>query len=226
MIPWKQLDSTEIPNDGGLLRLYQRDEEFSIRIDNCELMNSRAHGSEEKLAELGCAALIKQAQPKVLIGGLGMGFTAAAALLHLGVNAQLEIAELLPAVVRWNREFIGHLAGHPLKDPRTRVREIDVAAIIKTSRQTFDAILLDVDNGPDGLTQKENDWLYSLEGLKAARRALKPGGTLAVWSAAPSKAFTDRLRKSGYKVREEQIRARGKGKGGRHTIWLAQSVTG
>ena len=221
MIPWKQLDSTDIPNDGGQLHLYQRDDEFSIRIDTCELMNSRAHGSEEKLAELGCAGLGKAERPRVLVGGLGMGFTAAAALLHLGVNAHLEVAELLPAVVRWNREYLGHLAGHPLKDPRTLIREIDVAAIIKTSTQQFDAILLDVDNGPDGLTQKENDWLYSSAGLSAAYQALKPGGVLAVWSAGSSAAFTGRLRKAGYKVREEQTRARGKGKGGRHTIWLA-----
>ncbi len=221
MIPWKQLDSTDIPNDGGQLHLYQRDDEFSIRIDNCELMNSRAHGSEEKLAELGCAGLGKTEQPRVLVGGLGMGFTAAAALLHLGVNAHLEVAELLPAVVRWNREYLGHLAGHPLRDQRTLIREIDVAAIIKTSTQLFDAILLDVDNGPDGLTQKENDWLYSIAGLNAAYRALKPGGVLAVWSAGSSAAFTGRLRKAGYRVREEQTRARGKGKGGRHTIWLA-----
>lgn len=221
MIPWKHLDSADIPNDAGQLHLYQRDEEFSIRINNLELMNSRAHGSEEKLAELGCAAFNTRNQPRVLIGGLGMGFTAAAALCHLGVDAQVEVAELLPAVVRWNREHIGHLAGHPLKDPRTRIREIDVAAIIKTSTQCYDAILLDVDNGPDGLTQKENDWLYANAGLRAAQRALKPGGILAVWSAAPSKAFTDRLRKVGFKVQEEQTSARGKGKGGRHTIWLA-----
>jgi len=221
MIPWKQLDSTDIPNDGGLLHLHQRDDEFSIRIGNCELMNSRAHGSEEKLAELGCAGLGTTERPRVLVGGLGMGFTAAAALNHLGVDASLEVAELLPAVVRWNREYLGHLAGYPLKDPRTLIREIDVAAIIKTSTQRFDAILLDVDNGPDGLTQKENDWLYSNAGLKTAYQALKAGGTLAVWSATPSAAFTTRLRKAGYKVREEQTSARGKGKGGRHTIWLA-----
>ena len=221
MIPWKQLDSTDIPNDGGKLHLHQRDDEFSIRIDHCELMNSRAHGSEEKLAELGCAGLGTVERPRVLVGGLGMGFTAAAALLHLGANACLEVAELLPAVVRWNREYLGHLAGHPLQDPRTLIREIDVAAIIKTSAQKFDAILLDVDNGPDGLTQKENDWLYSSAGLKATYQALKTGGTLAVWSAAPSTAFTSRLRKAGYMVREEQTSARGKGKGGRHTIWLA-----
>ena len=221
MIPWKQLDSADIPNDGGKLHLFQRAEEFSIRIDHCELMNSRAHGSEEKLAELGCAGLGTVERPRVLVGGLGMGFTAAEALRHLGVNASLEVAELLSAVVRWNREYLGHLAGHPLKDPRTQIREIDVAAIIKTSPQRFDAILLDVDNGPDGLTQKENDWLYSDAGLKTSYQALKPGGVLAVWSAAPSTAFTGRLRKAGYKVREEQTRARGKSKGGRHTIWLA-----
>lgn len=223
MIPWKQLDETNIPNDGGRLRLYQRDAEFSIRIDNCELMNSRAHGSEEQLAELSCANLNRLDRPRVLIGGLGMGFTAAAALQHLGVNARLEIAELLPAVVRWNREYLGHLAGYPLKDPRTEIHEIDVAAIIKTSLKTFDAILLDVDNGPDGLTQKENDWLYSNAGLKACIRTLKAGGILAVWSAAPCQAFTGRLHKAGFKVREEKIRAHGTGKGGRHIIWLAQS---
>ena len=221
MIPWKQLDRTEIPKGGGSLHLFQRDTEFSIRIDNCELMNSRAHGSEEKLAELGCAGLLSVTKSRVLVGGLGMGFTAAAALRHLGGDAQLEVAELLPAVVRWNREHLGHLAGFPLKDPRVMIREIDVAILIKSSSQAYDAILLDVDNGPDGLTQKENDWLYSNAGLKATCRALKPGGTLAVWSAAPSTPFTERLRKNGYKVKQEQASARAKGKGGRHTIWLA-----
>jgi spermidine synthase len=221
MIPWKQLDSTDIPNHGGKLRLLQRDREFSIRIDNCELMNSRAHGSEEKLAEWGCSALPNLAAPRVLIGGLGMGFTAAASLLQLGEHAQVEVAELLPAVVRWNRDYLGHLAGHPLQDPRLKIRELDVAALIKSSFGQFDAILLDVDNGPEGLTQKENDWLYSEAGLKTSYQALKAGGVLAVWSAAPSAAFSARLAATGFQVREEQTRARTQKKGGRHTIWLA-----
>jgi len=222
MIPWVLLDSTPTPDKSGELCLYQRDDEFSIRINNQELMNSRAHGSEEALAEFSCAKVARIRDPKVLIGGLGMGFTTAAALRHLGVEALVTIAELIPSVVNWNREYLGRLSGHPLRDKRISIRELDVASLIKIARESYDVIMLDVDNGPDALTQPENTWLYSAEGLQANLRALRSGGVLAVWSAKPSSEFTRKLKKTGFKVEEKQARARGAQGGSKHTIWLAQ----
>jgi spermidine synthase len=224
MKPWKLIDSSEIPAQGGEIRLYQRGEEFSIMLagGGGELMSSRKHGSEDALAELGCQHLSEHSRARVLIGGLGMGFTLAAALGLLGSDAEVIVAELIPAVVRWNREYLGHFAGEPLNDPRCRVSTGDVAAILQNERATFDAILLDVDNGPEGLTHHDNNWLYSLEGLQSAYAALRPNGVLAVWSAGPDSAFSKRLRQSGFKVRQEQVRAHGRSKGAKHTIWLAQ----
>lgn len=187
-----------------------------------ELMSSRKHGSEDALAELGCQHITEYAQARVLIGGLGMGFTLAAALQQLSDDAEVIVAELIPAVEQWNREHIGHVAGHPLNDPRCRVSIGDVAAIMQKERGAFDAILLDVDNGPEGLTHHDNNWLYSLEGLQGAFAALRPNGVLAVWSAGPDSAFPKRLRQIGFKVRQEQVRAHGRSKGAKHTIWLAQ----
>ncbi|HEX19831.1 MAG TPA: hypothetical protein ENG78_03305 [Acidiferrobacteraceae bacterium] len=224
MTPWVLLDSAEVPGNGGELRLYRRGDEFSIKIaGRGELMNSRVHGSEEALAELGCARLAGCANPRLLIGGLGMGFTLAAALRQLGDQAQLVVAELVPAVVAWNRGPLGKLAGYPLQDSRVTVREGDVARILKTGRQAYDAILLDVDNGPEGLTRKNNDWLYSIDGLGTAYEALRPQGVLAVWSAAPAQDFMQRLRKIGFEVEQVRVRARGK-KGSRHIIWFAKRV--
>ncbi len=224
MTPWVLLDSAEVPGNGGELRLYRRGDEFSIKIaGRGELMNSRVHGSEEALAELGCARLAGCANPRLLIGGLGMGFTLAAALRQLGDQAQLVVAELVPAVVAWNRGPLGELAGYPLQDSRVTVREGDVARILKTGRQAYDAILLDVDNGPEGLTRKNNDWLYSIDGLGTAYEALRPQGVLAVWSAAPAQDFMQRLRKIGFEVEQVRVRARGK-KGSRHIIWFAKRV--
>ena len=223
MKPWTLIDSTAIPADGGELRLYRRGEEYSIMIvGGGELMNTRMHGSEDALAELGCAHLSGQPAPRVLIGGLGMGFTLAAALAQLGADAEVIVAELIPAVVEWNREHLGRFAGHPLGDPRSRVSLGDVAALLKQERAAYDAILLDVDNGPEGLTHKENDWLYGSKGLAAAYTALRPGGVLAVWSAGPDHAFSERLRHTGFTVDEQRVRAHGKGKGARHTIWVAR----
>jgi spermidine synthase len=222
MIPWILLDSAQVPGNGGELRLYQRGDEFSIRIvGHGELMNSRVHGSEDALAEHTCARLVDGLKPRLLIGGLGMGFTLAAALRHVGDQAQVVVAELVPAVVAWNRGPLGEHAGHPLQDPRVTVREGDVARILKTEQQAYDAILLDVDNGPAGLTRKENDWLYSMNGLSAAYAALRPQGVLAVWSAGPDKAFMQRLRKVGFEVEEVRVRAHGS-KGARHIIWFAR----
>lgn len=222
MIPWVLLDSAQVPGNGGELRLYQRGDEFSIRIiGRGELMNSRVHGSEDALAEHTCARLNGGSNPRLLIGGLGMGFTLAAALRHIGDKAQVVVAELVPAVVAWNRGPLGAHAGHPLQDPRVTVREGDVARILKSEQQAYDAILLDVDNGPEGLTRKENDWLYGMNGLNAAYAALRPQGVLAVWSAGPDKAFLQRLRKVGFEVDEVRVRAHGK-KGARHIIWFAR----
>lgn len=222
MIPWKLLDTAQIPGNGGELQLYQRDTEFSIRIaDGSELMNTRAHSSEEALAELACRKIADRSRPRVLIGGLGMGFTLAAALRHLAQNAEVVVAELLPAVVEWNRGSLGDHAGHPLQDERTTVREGDVAKILKAERQAYDAILLDVDNGPDGFTHKKNNWLYTFDGLTASYTALRPKGILAVWSAGPDRNFTERLRKVGFKVVQNRVRAR-ENKGALHTIWLAE----
>jgi len=220
MIPRVLLDKALVPGNGGELRLYQRGKEFSISIaGRGELMNSRVHGSEDALAEQTCARL-KESNPRLLIGGLGMGFTLAAALRHVGEHAQVLVAELVPAVVAWNRGPLAELAGHPLEDPRVNVREGDVARLINDVQQAYDAILLDVDNGPEGLTRKQNDWLYSMNGLTAAYTALRPGGVLAVWSAGPAQDFFQRLRKVGFGVEEVLVRAHGT-KGARHTIWFA-----
>lgn len=221
MIPWILLDSAQVPGTSGELRLYQRDNEFSIRIGaREELMNSRVHGSEDALAELTCSRLVDCSKARLLIGGLGLGFTLAAALRHLGAHAQVVVAELVPAVVKWNRELLGVHAGHPLQDARVVVRETDVARVLKAEQQAYDAILLDVDNGPEGLTRKENDWLYSVSGLSAAFAALQPQGMLAVWSAGPDQDFSERLLKVGFDVEEVRVRARGT-KGARHVIWFA-----
>ena len=222
MVPWVLLDSVHVPGNGGELSLYQRGDEFSIRIKgHGELMNSRTHGSEDALAEHTCARLVNGDKPRLLIGGLGMGFTLAAALQHVGKQAQVVVAELVPAVVEWNRGPLGENAGHPLRDPRVRVREVDVADILMNEQQAYDAILLDVDNGPEGLTRKDNDRLYSLHGLNRAYAALRPQGVLAVWSAGPDKSFLQRLQKVGFEVDEGRFRARGT-KGPRHIIWFAR----
>ena len=222
MIPWKLLDRAPVPGGGGELLLYQRGEEFSIRIaGRGELMNSRVHGSEDALAALTCARLVERERPRLLIGGLGMGFTLAAALRELGPDAEVVVAELVPAVVAWNRGPLGAPAGNPLLDARTTVREGDVARILRAEQQAFDAILLDVDNGPEGLTRDANDWLYGSDGLAAAFAALRPGGVLAVWSAGGDSDFTDRLRRTGFEAEEVRVRAR-ISKGARHTIWLAR----
>lgn len=222
MNPWILLDSVQVPGDGGELSLHQRGDEFSIRIKgHGELMNSRIHGSEDALAELTCARLVDCDKPRLLIGGLGMGFTLAAALQHVSKQADIVVAELVPAVVKWNRGPLGEHAGHPLRDPRVTVAEMDVADILNKEQQAYDAILLDVDNGPEGLTRKQNDRLYSIDGLNTAYAALRPQGVLAVWSAGPDKGFLQRLRKVGFEVDEVRVRARGS-KGARHIIWFAR----
>ena len=222
MIPWVLLGEAQVAVGGRRLSLYQRDKEFSIRLSGGggELMNSRSHGSEEKLAELACRQLAGCVRPHVLIGGLGMGYTLAAALRHLGDDARVTVSELVPAVVAWNRGPLGELAGNPLSDQRVIVYEGDVARRIMARPRAYDAILLDVDNGPEGLTHADNDWLYGCDGLSAAYAALRAGGLLAVWSAGYDQAFTGRLLKAGFDVEEVSVRSRGS-KGSRHMIWLA-----
>jgi spermidine synthase len=221
MIPWKLLASAQVPDGGGELRLYQRGQEFSIRAEGLELMNSRAHSSEEALADLSCAHLTKRPKVRVLVGGLGMGFTLRSALQKLGADAQLLVAELVPAVVRWNQEQLGHLAGYPLNDPRVEVQAVDVIKLLRAARSAYDAILLDVDNGPEGFTRAANDWLYRAEGLATIQRAMRPKGVLGVWSAGRNPAFATRLARAGFSVEEVARKARGERGGSRHTIWLA-----
>jgi spermidine synthase len=222
MIPWELLDSTLVPGSGEALRLYKRGAEFSIRVDNHELMNSRVHGSEDALAELACARIANRPRAQVLIGGLGMGYTLAAALHRLGAEAKVIVAELVPAVVAWNWGPLAALAGHPLQDGRVTVREVDVARILQEGHQRYDAIVLDVDNGPESLTVKSNDWLYARAGLEAACKALRPKGVLAVWAAVADRIFVQRLRRVGFEVDEIPVRARGPRGGRRHTIWIAE----
>jgi spermidine synthase len=221
MIPWVFLESAQVPGNGGELGLYRRGEEFSIRVGNRELMNSRVHGSEEALATMACARIADRIAPRILVGGLGMGYTLAAALRGLGSEGRVVVAELVPAVVAWNRGPLSALAGHPLRDGRVTVQEVDVAQILRAAHQAYDAILLDVDNGPEGLARRENDWLYARPGLEATHTALRPAGVLAVWSSAPHQVFTQRVRRVGFAVDEVHVPARSSGKGRRHTIWFA-----
>jgi spermidine synthase len=220
MNTWQLLGSAPVPGSDKTIGLFRREGEFSIRVDGRELMNSRVHGSEEALAEQSCPGLPTGA--RILIGGVGMGYTLAAALQHLGPAARVEVAELVPAVVMWNRGVLGYLTGQPLRDERVVVREVDVAELLQTERGIYDAILLDVDNGPAGLTRPENDWLYTRDGLSAAFSALKWGGILAVWSARPDARFTRRLVEVGFKVNEIYLQARGARGGERHMIWHAR----
>jgi spermidine synthase len=221
MIPWEKLDTTRIPGTDGELRLMRRGKEYSIMLGTNELMNSRLSGSEAALATLAAKKIEKVAKPHLLIGGLGMGFTLRAALGVLESKAQIVVAELVPAVVTWARGPMAEIFGDSLNDSRVSIRETDVTEIIRSHRGTFDAILLDVDNGPEGLTRKANDALYSSVGLQATHTALRPGGVLAVWSSGPNPAFAKRLRGAGFDVNEVNVRATGRGGGARHIIWIA-----
>jgi spermidine synthase len=220
MIPWMELDSAKIPGGREELRLKRRGSEFSIMLGANELMNSRLSGSEEALARLSCAKIGGRRQPKMLIGGLGMGFTLRAALAELAPDATVIVAEIVPAVIAWARGPMAELFAGSLDDPKVAILEADVADLIGSGKGSYDAILLDVDNGPDGLSRRANDRLYDIKGLAAARAALTPGGVLAVWSSHPDKVFAKRLRQSGFEVDEINTRARGK-RGARHVIWLA-----
>jgi len=217
VIPWVQLDAAPLPN-GGSLRLARRGDEFSIRLDGAELMNSRLSGSEEALAALACARLAGRPAPRVLIGGLGMGFTLRAALAALPARAEVVVAELLPCVVAWARGPMADLFAGCLDDPRVRVEASDVGKLYGGA--LWDAILLDVDNGPEGLTQAANDALYGAAGLARAYRALTAGGVFGVWSEKPDAAFAARLARAGFSVEEARVRAHRGKSGRRHVVWL------
>lgn len=215
------LGTARIPDTDAELRLYQAGELFSITIPGRgELMNSHLHGSERALAQLACARLTTKG-PRLLIGGLGMGFTLTAALQAVGPDAEVVVAELVPEVVKWNRTFLSAFSGGALDDPRCSVHVGDVGELIRQRAEGFDAILLDVDNGPEGLIRRDNDWLYSPAGLQSARAALRDGGVLAVWSASPDRPFSKRLEQAGFEVAEATVRPHRPGKGPRHHIWLA-----
>lgn len=224
MIPWKLLGRAQTPGNGAELCLYQRDTEFSIQADNDELMNSRVYGSEQALATLACQNITNHPQPRVLIGGLGMGYTLRASLDELGDKAQVVIAELVPEVIQWNRGVLAHLAGSPLDDNRVAVHEGDVAQMIKTAKGAYDAILLDVDNGPQAMVSMDNDWLYSLRGLERSYAALRPEGVLAIWSSGRDAAFAKRLGQVGFDVDEVGVRGRKGGKGSHHIVWIATRI--
>lgn len=221
MIPWEHLGRADVPGGGGL-ELLRRGGEYSIRLDGAELMNSRVHASEDALGTIPCAHVAAREAARVLVGGLGMGYTLRAALLALGPTARVVVAELVPEVVAWNRGPLGPLAGNPLRDARVTVREADVAAVMREEKAGFDAILLDVDNGPEAMTSASNRLLYHASGIRTARAALRPGGLLAVWSAGGNdRAFVRRLEREGFSVEAAPLRARGARGGGHHTVWLA-----
>jgi spermidine synthase len=220
VIPWREIGRATAPGMDVPLVLLQHDQEFVIAVGPQALMSSAAHGSEEALAEQALEALRGRASMRVLVGGLGMGYTLAAALRNLATQGHVVVAELLPALVEWNRGPLAHLAGRPLDDPRVTVHIGDVGDVIQGHKAAFDAILLDVDNGPRGLTRGGNSRLYSQDGLAASFRALTPGGVFGVWSVAPERPFNRRLAEAGFDVRETTARARG-AKGGRHTLWFA-----
>ncbi len=220
MKPWELLGETSTP-DGSTMSLTARDGEYVIRVNGKTLMSSRLHGSEEELASIACRHVVAE-QPCVLVGGLGMGFTLRATLDLLPVAATVMVAELVPAVVEWNRGRLGDLAGQPLADPRVRVVLEDVATTLRTNPDRFDAILLDVDNGPAAFTVADNHGLYDNDGVAAGYAALRCGGSLAVWSAWEDRKFEHRLRFHGFTAQSECVRARSTKGGVRHTIFLGR----
>jgi spermidine synthase len=200
MKPIVKLATARTP-DGGEMVLYHHDRDFSIRVNGSELMQSRQHESELELARLGCAHLVDRKEPCILIGGLGMGYTVRQALDMVGPRARVVVAELLNAVVDWNRRFLGELNGRPIEDGRVDLRTTDVVPLIARSSNKFDAILLDIDNGPDAMTDSGNSSLYDQEGIESCREALRGRGCLAIWSTAQSRKFEKLLKRCGFHVR-------------------------
>jgi spermidine synthase len=220
MKPRELLGMANVPG-GEPLRLFRRGDDFMIVLDRNELMNSRMSGSEEALAAMTCERLGVRGAPHLLIGGYGMGFTLRAALALLSPDGKVTVAELVPEIIDWARGPMATLAAGCLDDPRVSLDMRDVADVIGEARARYGAILLDVDNGPDGLVRAANDRIYSRDGLAAAKAALVPGGILAVWSAGSDAAFARRLVDAGFIVDEVTVRARANGKGPRHVIWFA-----
>ncbi len=223
MIARELLDTAQVPG-GEELRLFRHGGDFMIVLGRNELMSTRMSGSEEALATMSCERIAGHRAPYLLIGGYGMGFTLRAALGMLGRDAKITVAELVPKIAEWARGPMAELTAGCLDDPRVELVEADVAVFINGARGEYDAILLDVDNGPDGLVRDDNYQLYSRAGLIAAREALRVGGVLAIWSAGPDPVFAGRLRKAGFEVDEVRVRARGNGKGAKHVIWFARPV--
>ena len=222
MIPREHLGTAFVPG-GEELRLFRHGRDFVISLERNDLMSTRMSGSEEALATLTITRLGKR-NPHMLIGGYGMGFTLRAALDALADDAHVTVAELVPEIIEWAQGPMAELTAGCLDDPRVLLVQDDVAMLIDAATGGYDAILLDVDNGPDGLTRRDNDFLYSLRGLQSARTALTPGGILAIWSAEPDPAFTKRLRDAGFAVSEVNVRARSNGKGAKHVIWFAKKA--
>lgn len=223
MKPLEILDCVATP-DGRELVLYKQGDLFSIQVDRHDLMSSRAYASEEALAHLTVAELGGRKAPRLIIGGLGMGYTLRAALDAVGKDprAEIVVAEVFPAVIAWNRDVLGGLADHPLDDPRVRVAEGDVADVVAGESRAFDAILLDVDNGPEALTLDSNNRIYQQRGLSRFGRALTASGVLAIWSAENDPRFADRLRRTGFEVVVHHVHARNAKKGRRHAIFMAR----
>ncbi len=223
MDPWITIDSTTVPGSDTELTLSQRNDDFAIRISGVpgDLMNSRMHHSEEALAELACSRLSTIENARILVGGLGMGFTLAAVLKTVPQSTEVTVVELVPAVAEWNRGVLGQCAGRPIEDDRTLVQVGDVADLLKHQAEKYDAILLDIDNGPEAMTSSDNEWLYSTKGLKKIYENLRPEGIVSIWSARADQLFTIRLKRAGFHVQLRTVRAR-PGKGSRHTIFVAQ----
>ena len=216
------LDIAAVPGSDNILQLYRDRDGLCIAISGRgDLMSTRKHGSEDALGRLPCEMLERADAASILIGGLGMGFTLAAALAASGPRSRVVVAELVPEIVEWNRGSLGDHSGHPLSDARTSVFLGDVGDLLRDPEQRFDVIALDVDNGPEGFSSAGNDWLYSPEGVACARDRLAPGGVLAYWSATPDRRFAKRLRECGLQLTERSVFAHGR-KGTKHTIWLAR----
>jgi spermidine synthase len=223
MLPWQVIEQAAAP-DGTILELRVRGKEYLIRADGRDLMSRADEVSSRALAELGCAHIDRGTFARVLVGGLGMGYTLRAALDQLGEHAIVEVAELVPAVARWNQAVLGALADHPLQDPRTKLHLGDVRARIRAARAGYHAILLDVDNGPDALAHSSNDALYGARGISEAWTALRPGGVFAIWSFSDDPNFTRRLERRGFTVRLQRVSASRKGRGRYHFVWLAMKA--
>jgi spermidine synthase len=220
MKPHIKLSTTKAP-DGSELCLYEHDGDFSIMVNRHELMSSRQHESELELARLGCERIAQRRSPTVLIGGLGMGYTLRQTLDMLQPQANVIVAELMPEVIRWNREILGHLTDHPLLDKRVTIKTADVASVMAHSPNGFDAILLDVDNGPEAMTTKANHNLYSRSGIRNCLKALHTKGCLSIWSASKDPSFERRLRRDSLHVRAFHVTKRKGGKNRPRCIWVA-----